>query len=961
MNQIYKVIWSKVKHQYVVTSEFAHSCTKSTGRMLGRRAAAVLAAFILTAGVGVVPVWAVNTADATTAIIDGNYSAYLDAENTIDSSENSYVIGDGNTIKNFDNTFVLGNNNNLYPNYSGAGVGSSDTIVIGNDNNVNMNFGNGLLVGNNNTVTGGNSGTLAFGNGVELGSSRNSVILGNEAKSSGTGSVIIGYGAEGIASGNVVIGEGASSTGSGTGNSIAIGQNASVTGTEAVAIGYGAENHDGYGAAIGAFSKVGDGSYGLAIGGYSEVGENAQNSIAIGTSGRGYGEGSTRVGKDASWSIAMGAGVSVGDKAQQSIAIGGYGTSVGSSASYSTALGTYATVEKGITQATAIGYSANGNGIKGTALGAYSDVIGEEGTASGYKASASADYSTAYGARSASNAVGSTALGYNSSVEEGADNSVAVGSGSKVIADNILNDDEVEAFLTGLGDYAYRDFNIMSGDTNGVFSVGSKGGERRIINVARGRISADSTDAINGSQLYGAVQYLDGRIDVLENTMGGGGEILPDDDNVTIKHPDGETTTGGAGTGGTEETTPGGSDTGSGEGGTGTGAGGSTPTDNTHYVGLNEDVVLGDTMEDGSFNSGSLTVQKDADGNAITINKEDENGVGDGLVSGLNNTDWDWNKYEQGGYATSNAATEAQLHGAMEGTVQYDRDEQGNVDKTNITLNPGGQSVTIHNVAAGTADTDAVNVSQLNEAWDQINNNTTAITNIGNKVGELDSRIDEVGAGAAALAALHPLDFDPDDKWDFAAGYGNYRGENAVAIGAFYRPNEDTMFSVGGTVGNDDNMVNAGVSFKIGQGNGVSTSRVAMAKEIKDLRKELEAMKSAMLDVNAGRKLDTSKLQLFPDVPQNHWAYEYVATLAGNGVIEGYPDGNFDGARPMTRYEFAAMLYRAMLNGAKLSDKILTEFAPELERFTVDVVHKDSDGNPTVERVRVVKRNDTAK
>ncbi len=126
-----------------------------------------------------------------------------------------------------------------------------------------------------------------------------------------------------------------------------------------------------------------------------------------------------------------------------------------------------------------------------------------------------------------------------------------------------------------------------------------------------------------------------------------------------------------------------------------------------------------------------------------------------------------------------------------------------------------------------------------------------------------------------------------------------------------------------------------------------------MAKEIKDLRRELEAMKSAMLDANAGRKIDTSKLQLFPDVPQNHWAYEYVATLAGNGMIQGYPDGTFDGNRPMTRYEFAAMLYRAMLNGATLSDKILTEFAPELERFTV---HTDKDGNPTVERVRVAKR-----
>lgn len=341
---------------------------------------------------------------------------------------------------------------------------------------------------------------------------------------------------------------------------------------------------------------------------------------------------------------------------------------------------------------------------------------------------------------------------------------------------------------------------------------------------------------------------------------------------------------------------------------------------NANYVGLTEDVVLGEKNNDETFNSGRLTVQKDDKGNAITINKEDENGVGDGLVY---------------------------------------RNEDGTVNKVDIYLDQGG--TVIHNVAAGTADTDAVNVSQLNEAWDQINNNTTAITNIGNKVGELDSRIDEVGAGAAALAALHPLDFDPDDKWDFAAGYGNYRGENAVAIGAFYRPNEDTMFSVGGTVGNDDNMVNAGVSFKIGQGNGVSTSRVAMAKEIKDLRKELEAMKSAMLDVNAGRRLDTSKLQLFPDVPQNHWAYEYVVTLAGNGVIEGYPDGNFDGARPMTRYEFAAMLYKVMLNGAKLSDKILTEFAPELERFTVDVVHKDKDGNPTVERVRVVKRDDAAK
>ena len=264
-------------------------------------------------------------------------------------------------------------------------------------------------------------------------------------------------------------------------------------------------------------------------------------------------------------------------------------------------------------------------------------------------------------------------------------------------------------------------------------------------------------------------------------------------------------------------------------------------------------------------------------------------------------------------------------------------------------LNANDQKVT--NVAAGDLSeksTDAVNGSQLFATNQQVAQNAQSISKLGN-------RINKVGAGAAALAALHPLDFDPDDKWDFAAGYGNYNGENAAAIGAYYRPNEDTMFSVGGSFGNGENMVNAGVSLKLGQGNHVSTSKVAMAKEIKDLRKEMEGLKSALLDANAGKKLDTSKLQLFPDVPKNHWAYEYVSTLKGNGMLTGYPDGEFKGDRPMTRYEFATMLYKAMLEGATLSDKILKEFAPELERFTVDTVHQDKDGKPTVERVRTVK------
>lgn len=289
-----------------------------------------------------------------------------------------------------------------------------------------------------------------------------------------------------------------------------------------------------------------------------------------------------------------------------------------------------------------------------------------------------------------------------------------------------------------------------------------------------------------------------------------------------------------------------------------------------------------------------------------------------------------------------NVAQLAQLKNALDSISTEGLTIPDGPSVTGGGIDGGNKQVT--NVAAGdiSADSkDAVNGSQLFATNQQ--------------VGKLGNRINKVGAGAAALAALHPLDFDPDDKWDIAAGYGNYNGENAAAIGAYYRPNEDTMFSVGGSFGNGENMVNAGVSLKLGQGNHVSTSKVAMAKEIKDLRKELEGLKSALLDVNAGKKLDTSKLQLFPDVPKNHWAYEYVSTLKGNGVLTGYPDGEFKGDRPMTRYEFATMLYKAMLEGATLSDKILKEFAPELERFTVDTVHQDKDGKPTVERVRTVK------
>lgn len=259
----------------------------------------------------------------------------------------------------------------------------------------------------------------------------------------------------------------------------------------------------------------------------------------------------------------------------------------------------------------------------------------------------------------------------------------------------------------------------------------------------------------------------------------------------------------------------------------------------------------------------------------------------------------------------------------------------------------------ISGVAAGavTADsTDAVNGSQLYATNQEVANNT-------NRINQLGSRVNKVGAGAAALAALHPMDFDPDDKLTFSAGYGNYAGENAAAIGAYYRPDEKVMFSVAGTVGNGENMVNAGVSFALDRTNHVSNSRTALAREVIDLRGQLAVMGAKMAKMEkAFGMLDETKTKLFPDVPANHWAYEYIAKLAGNGYIEGYPDGNFGGDRLMTRYEFAAMLYRAIENGAALEEKIIKEFEPELGRIRVDRISGEDGDRDKIERVRV---NDT--
>ena len=347
--------------------------------------------------------------------------------------------------------------------------------------------------------------------------------------------------------------------------------------------------------------------------------------------------------------------------------------------------------------------------------------------------------------------------------------------------------------------------------------------------------------------------------------------------------------------------------------------------------------------------------------------------------------------------------------------------EQAKFDKYGMYASEGSNTVyyttngisagnqIIKNVKAGVADTDAVNVSQLKRVQDQIaastsvttvtagdhikvtptvngnthdykvsladdiadqitnnttniNKNTNDIKNIKGNLSKIDKRVDKSVAGAAALAALHPLDFDPDAKWDFAAGYGHYRSGNAAALGAFYRPNEDVQLSVGSTVGSDETVFNAGLSVKVGAHSNVSRSRVAIGKEVLALKKTVAEQNAqiqkltTLLNGVAGTKMKADYTTLFPDIPTNHWAYEAVSDLSRRGLVEGYPDGTFGGDRMLTRYEFAQIVYRAIQDGVTVNDRLVTEFSPEMALFRVDTVAKNAKGEPTIERVRVNKK-----
>ena len=602
--------------------------------------------------------------------------------------------------------------------------------------------------------------------------------------------------------------------------------------------------------------------------------------------------------------------------------------------------------------------------------------------------------------------------------------------GDKVKVGNVVIDDkDGKGSIFGLSEVTVGE-NVTLDKTGltikegpSVTTKGIDAGKKKITNVKDGDVSATSTDAVNGKQLFELKQTVEQNKVTVEAAANSQITVTaePQNDKSTKYVVDiaKDGTIGGAKDGNLVT--------------------GKTVKD---YVDANKVTVTGDEEGSGvkvenTAAAGQPANYKVSLGDKVKAGDVTVDGTkGAGQITGLSNTKWDADKIVSGRAATEdqlkavseNAAEAAKKHTTVvagdyvtvsEGTnanggkeytvtgpkVSVAKDEKnlvvgdimdGNkkvgyelklnkeltgltsVSSTtfkagdNVTINnegltiKEGPSVTtkgidagkkkITNVAAGDVSeksTEAVNGGQLFGVEQKVNINSRNISILGGKVSELNTRVNRVGAGAAALAALHPLDFDPDDKWDFAAGYGNYKGANAAAIGAYYRPNEDTMVSVGGSFGGGENMVNAGVSVKLGQGNHVTTSRVAMAKEIKDLRAEVEVLRQAVTGIGQGQTPDPVKMKLFPDIAKNHWAYEAVEELTKQGLLEGYPDGTFGGDRMMTRYEFATLVYRAMQKGLNVNEKLIQEFEPELERFRIDVISKDKNGNPVIERVRV--------
>ena len=755
---------------------------------------------------------------------------------------------------------------------------------------------------NNDGATGDRA--LAVGVAAKAGGLKATALTGGNA--SGDFSFAVGNNAQAKGWGSVAIGAGTLAEEQGT---VAIGHGAKAYSLESVALGYntqagapsgqpGAGNH--------AQTAMGSGT--IATGGaatafgFESVASGA-HAIAGGDKAKATGQDSVALGKDTkasgTWSVALGSDTKAEGQS-------------------STALGTDTTAS-GIAS-TAMGSKTQATGVGSTAMGGSTTAAGNWSLASGGLSEAKGDYSTAMGYNSKANARNSFAVS-GGIVEAAAKNSIAMGEGAKASVSDAVALGSGSVASTEKGKIGYDISGAdHSNDTTGVWkstanaiSVGDVANHvtRQITGVAAG---AADTDAVNVAQL----KKVEAKAEAAEKK------------HTTVKAGDYATVTEGTNADGGKEYTVSGPKMESTDGTVKI----TDKVENGKKVGYNLSVDTSSLgIEKTKVEAGdnvTVTSKKTGNTTTYTVNAKDTVVTGGTATYALNGT----------GSATliNNDGTTATITGLKD---RYTSSAALDGNTLNFTRNDGS-TYSVSGIAS-----------------------TQDIKNVTNKVGELGTRVNRAGAGAAALAALHPLDFDPDDKWDVAAGYGNYKDAHAVSVGAFYRPNEDTMFSVGGSFGGGENMVNAGVSVKLGQGNHVSTSKVAMAKEIVDLKDavtRLEAQNEQFRQIIGQMAGQPVRNVEFPDVPKDHWAYSYVKSLADRGLLEGYPDGEFKGDRSMTRYEFAAIIYRALQNGAPVDGnmgKAMEEFGPEMEkvreayRFRVDRISGEDNDRNKVERVRV--------
>lgn len=698
--------------------------------------------------------------------------------------------------------------------------------------------------------------------------------------------------------------------------STAVGQSSTASGETSLAIGRSAQATANNTNAIGRSARA-EGENATAIG-HGSV-SSGRNSNAFGSSAKASAEASTAVGNSTKASGISSTATGFNAEASGNFS-SAYGNDARAKGNRSVAVGYNAKAEE---SATAVGNNANVGAANAVAVGSGNTITARSGVGIGSSNSVSGIDSGAFGVRNNVAQANTYVLGSNVTSTQG--NSVLLGNASTDRAATT----ETQANINGIN---YSGFAGVGSARNGVTSVGASGKERQVINVASGKVSSDSTDAINGSQLY-----------AVANTVGG---ILNNHNTLIVNHDNQITRL-------TKENLR-------------------QDADLLRHEDQiqNHDIQLKNQTE--RMNNQEKRIDNQDKRLDYLDNRVDNHDAR--IENHSERIESHERRIEYNKTLATEALKEAKKHtsisagnnvtvttstnaaGGTDYKVSVDKVKFGNVSLDNKGLNNGGNKIT--NVADGEVSAtskDAVNGSQLYQAT----------SGISNGVNLLNSKIGKVGAGAAALAAIHPLDFDPDDKWNFAAGYGNYAGENAMALGAFYRPNEDTMFSVAGSMGNGENMVNAGVSLKLGQKNGVSTSRVALAKEVQDLKAivkaqnvEIQQMKASMGMAPQYDKKDVN----FPDVPANHWAYEYVKDLADKGLVEGYPDGEFKGDRTMTRYEYAAIIYRALQLGAPIDGKMgraINEFNPELarlrdlDRIRVDRISGKDNDRHKVERLRV--------